>query len=58
MSEVHKNPSEETRRKKSEATRKANKGKHWFTDGIKNVFRYECPEGFVKGRIFKKHTSL
>ena len=33
-----------------------NKGKpkpkrFWFNNGIKNVYRYECPEGFIKGMI-------
>ena len=27
------------------------KGKRWFNNGIKNVVDYECPEGFVPGRI-------
>lgn len=29
----------------------ANKGKHWFTNGEINKLCFECPEGFVKGRI-------
>lgn len=28
-------------------------GKHWFNNGIKNVFCYECPEGYIKGKIKK-----
>lgn len=28
------------------------KGKHWFNNGNINVFTYECPEGFVNGRLF------
>ena len=27
------------------------RGKHWFNNGIRNVTAFECPEGFVKGRI-------
>ena len=27
------------------------KGKRWFNNGVKNVVDYECPEGFVPGRI-------
>ena len=26
------------------------KGKHWYTNGIKNVMALECPEGFVPGK--------
>lgn len=29
-------------------------GKHWFNDGTKCVFDYQCPEGFVAGRLRKK----
>lgn len=28
---------------------KANKGKHPFTDGVTQIFAYECPEGFKPG---------
>ena len=27
------------------------KGKHWYNNGIKNVQAFECPEGFVPGRL-------
>ena len=38
---------EETRKKIGAAS----KGKHWFTNGNENKFCYECPDGFVKGRL-------
>lgn len=28
-----------------------NKGKHYFNNGIVEMFALECPEGFVKGRL-------
>ena len=39
--------SEETRRKISEAF----KGCHWYNNGKINKLCYECPEGFVPGRV-------
>lgn len=29
----------------------ANEGKHWYNNGRKELFAYECPDGFVKGRL-------
>ena len=29
----------------------AKKGKHWYNNGKENKFCYECPEGFVPGRL-------
>ena len=63
-----KHPSEEVKNKLSEAwdydkhftleTKKklseANKGKHWFNNGKINNFCYECPEGFIPGKLSKK----
>ena len=39
--------SEETKKKLSEAR----KGMHWYNNGKINKLYYECPEGFVPGRI-------
>jgi hypothetical protein len=48
MGEAHKNPSEETRRKMSEAR----KGRKWWNDGCGNCKRMiECPgDGWKPGR--------
>ena len=51
-----KHPSEETRRKLSESHKghlptKGSKGMHWYNNGIVNNLAYECPNGFVKGRL-------
>ena len=42
--------SEEHKKKISEA----NIGKHWYNNGIKNKLCFECPEGFVTGRLLIK----
>ena len=26
-------------------------GKHWFNNGLYNVMRYDCPDGFVEGYL-------
>ena len=26
-------------------------GKHWYNDGTRNVFKKDCPVGFVAGRL-------
>lgn len=45
--------SEETKKKFSQQRI----GKHWFNNGINETFCYECPDGFVKGRLpFSKET--
>ena len=41
--------SEETRKKLSEV----HKGRTWFNNGVVSKFVYECPDGFVKGRLSK-----
>lgn len=54
MSEAKKGKtfSEEHRKKLSEAN-KGNTGMHWYNNGIAQMQAYECPEGFVKGRLSK-----
>lgn len=67
-----KHPSEEVKNKLSEAwdydkhftleTKKklseANRGKHWFNNGKINNFCYECPEGFIPGKLSKKINNI
>ena len=46
--------SEEHKKKLSEVN-KGNtyaKGMHWYNNGKENKYCYECPEGFVPGRLF------
>lgn len=33
-----------------------NKGRKFFNNGVKNVMAYECPEGYVPGRIYQRRT--
>lgn len=50
---------EETRQKLSDSM-KGNtntKGRKWFNNGIKNVMTYECPDGFVPGRLKREENS-
>ena len=67
LSEAHKgkHPSKETRKKlreakknMSEETRKKlslqKTGRHWFNNGKISITRFECPDGFVPGRIPRK----
>ena len=51
-----KHHSEESLRKMSESHKghpptKGSKGMHWYNNGKVNAYAYECPEGFVKGRL-------
>lgn len=39
--------SEEHKKKLSDAR----KGRHWFNNGITNIFDYVCPEGYKPGRL-------
>ena len=57
MSDAHKGKSRsaETRKRMSEA-QKGNtnvRGKHWYNNGKECKFCFECPEGFVPGRLQK-----
>lgn len=44
---------EEERRKISEK----NTGKHWYNNGVRNVFAFEKPKGFVEGMIGMPESS-
>lgn len=44
---------EDERRKISEK----NTGKHWYNNGVKNVFCFECPDGYTAGMILTDKKS-
>lgn len=41
----------EARQKIAEANRINRTGRHWYNNGKENKFCYECPDGFVPGRL-------
>jgi len=43
--------------KQKEILRNIAVGRKWFTNGIKDVFVYECPIGFYPGRTKYKRIS-
>ena len=45
--------SEEHRKKLSEAAKGKHKGMHWYNNGKECKFCFECPDGFIPGRIKK-----
>lgn len=51
--------SSETRKKISNALigNKSTTGYHWYNNGIKTVYTFECPDGFVKGRLKNGKTT-
>lgn len=49
--------SEETKQKIRIANKDLNKDTKWYNNGIVNVRRRECPEGFVPGRISRAQLS-
>lgn len=34
-----------------------NKNKHWYTNGVENIWGFECPDGYWLGRSFKSSGS-
>ena len=50
--------SEEHRKKLSEAAKGKHKGMHWYNNGKECKFCFECPDGFVPGRIKKPRAFL
>ena len=53
MSDAHKGKtfSQEHRKRLGEAAKARNTGKHWYNNGIENKLCFECPTGFVPGRL-------
>lgn len=55
-----KHHTEESKKKMSKAHKgkhignTASKGMHWYNNGKENKFCYECPDGFVPGRLYNK----
>ena len=53
-----KHHTEDTKKKMSKAQKgkhignTASKGMHWYNNGKENKFCFECPDGFVSGRIY------
>ena len=47
LSEEHKNKLREVNKGNTHA-----KGMHWFNNGKENKYCYECPPGFIPGRLF------
>ena len=41
----------ETKKKISERSFMTSAGRHWYNNGVKDVFVKECPEGFTAGRL-------
>ena len=39
--------------KTKELISKAQKGHHWYNNGITQTKAFSCPEGFVRGRLSK-----
>lgn len=52
--------SEETRKKMSLAIKGKNtwaRDSHWYNNGIVSVMTYECPEGFIPGRLYRRKNN-
>ena len=43
--------------KTKELISKAQKGHHWYNNGITQTKAFSCPEGFVRGRLSKKESK-
>ena len=38
----------------SKNTSQSNRGKRWYNNGTDSVMAFECPDGYVKGRIYDR----
>ena len=52
-----KHHTEETRKMLSVNHKGICKNKHWFNNGIVETMDYNCPEGFIKGRLSHKRSK-
>lgn len=55
---IRKDFSKELSDKRKGIQTKSTLGKHWFTDGKKNVCTFICPENFRKGKTLSKESIL
>lgn len=44
--------------KKTQKEQHISRNRHWYNNGVTNVFEYECPEGFVPGQLVTKESKL
>ena len=49
--------SEESKKRIAKAGKK-NIGKHWYTDGKIEIFDFNCPDGFVEGRLKSSNKNI
>ena len=47
-----------TKISKSKQGNKSLTGRHWYNNGTTNVASFECPEGFVPGKLSKKRIDV
>ena len=54
-----KHHTEESRMKISRANKgkSTNLGKHFYNDGLRETFAFECPSGFTKGRLPRTYNT-
>lgn len=51
---LNKNIDDNWRNARSEQSKKQNIGRKWFNNGQEEKFLYDCPDGWIKGRLKRK----